>query len=366
MKTTKQFITEAQIKHTNKYEYPDPYINSATKIRIICKKHGEFWQTPNKHLSGCGCNKCGGSKKLSTKEFIQKATLIHGKQYDYSKTVYINSNTKLRIICKKHGEFWQIPYNHLLNNNCPKCSGVYKPTTKEFIQKARLRHNNKYEYPDKYVNATTKIRIICKEHGEFLQTPNSHLNKQGCPLCSRQHLKNNILFNSKHFIHRAKLIHGNKYEYKEKYTGIKNKLKIICKKHGEFLQTPDSHINGKANCPKCSKNTYSQSSIFWLETIMKKKGIFIQHAENKGEYNIPTTNYKADGYCEANNTVYEFYGDCWHGNLEIYNEDEQCHPFSDECAGNLYIKTMQREQKIKKLGYNLVTIWENEFKHISL
>jgi len=293
-------------------------------------------------------------RKLTTSEFIKKANQIHNNYYNYSKSKYVNAHTKIKIICPKHGEFWQKPNNHIhLKQKCAKCIGQYKPSTKEFIQKVKKIHNNKYDYSLViYKHNRHKIKIICPHHGIFLQEPSSHLRGQNCPYCTNKKID---------FINLANKTHNNRYKYPNKYINSQTKIKIICEVHGAFYQRPCDHINKKTNCPTCARGNYSQKAISWLESIIKTENIHIQHAENKGEYNIPTTKYKADGYCEINNTIYEFYGDCWHGNLELYKEDEQCHPFSDECAGSLYIKTMQREQVIKNLGYNLITIWENDY-----
>ena len=98
------------------------YVNRKTKVCIICPKHGEFWQTPSAHLRGQGCPKCKSKKQTcTTDEFIAKAKKIHGDKYDYSKVEYVNRKTKVCIICPKHGEFWQTPNHHLSGCGCPKC-----------------------------------------------------------------------------------------------------------------------------------------------------------------------------------------------------------------------------------------------------
>jgi len=115
-------------------------------------------------------------KRLTTEEFIKKAKEIHGDRYDYSKVNYITAKTKVCIICPKHGEFWMEPVNHLSGQNCPKCVGGVRLTKEEFITKANEVHNNKYDYSKvDYVNSQTKVCIICPEHGEFWQTPEKHI-----------------------------------------------------------------------------------------------------------------------------------------------------------------------------------------------
>ena len=127
------------------------------------------------------------SKKKSNDEFIREVQLIHHNRYDYSKVKYINNKTKVCIICPDHGEFWQIPSDHLNGKGCPQCAGNVRYNKDTFVEKAKNIHNDRYDYSKvQYVNAHTKICIICTEHGEFWQTPNNHLNGNGCPLCKNR------------------------------------------------------------------------------------------------------------------------------------------------------------------------------------
>ena len=112
--TTEEFIIKAKEVHGDKYDYSKVnYINVDTKVCIICPTHGEFLQMPSSHLNGRGCPRCSGNKKLTTEEFIIKAREINGDKYDYTKVEYVNNSTKVCIICPTHGEFWQTPNGHL-------------------------------------------------------------------------------------------------------------------------------------------------------------------------------------------------------------------------------------------------------------
>jgi hypothetical protein len=93
----------------------------------------------------------------------------------------------------------------------------------------------------------------------------------------------------------------------------------------------------------------------WLTSISIQNSIDIEH-----EFKIPETLYHADGYCRDTNTIYEFHGDYWHGNPDVYASDAWNKKL-DNFMGNLYQATIIRENKIKELGYNLVTIWENDY-----
>lgn len=145
-------------------------------------------------------------RKLTKEEFVMRANEIHNNRYDYSKVNYINKHTKVCIVCPIHGEFWQTPNNHLSRNGCPKCWKKRNLTSKlsntqEFTEKARKIHGDKYDYSKViYEHSLKKICIICPKHGEFFQTPNMHLNGEGCPTCSESALEKeirNILNNKK-------------------------------------------------------------------------------------------------------------------------------------------------------------------------
>ena len=190
--TTEEFIERAREVHGDKYDYSKVEYKSAhTKVCIICPEHGEFWQTPNAHLYlKCGCSKCMKNVKGTTDEFIERSRKIHSNKYDYSKVEYINSKTKVCIICPKHGEFWQKPNGHLNGQGCPSCNKI---TSDDFIQKATLIHNGKYDYSKvDYKTAKTKVCIICPEHGEFWQAPGSHLSGKGCPHCLSSKIEDTI------------------------------------------------------------------------------------------------------------------------------------------------------------------------------
>ena len=199
--TTETFIEKSRKVHGDKYDYSKTeYVNNHTKVCIICPEHGEFWQRPQSHMDGHGCVKCYAKDcadrcSSTTKEFIEKAREVHGDKYDYSKVNYINSYTKVCIICPKHGEFWQEPKWHLKGGGCKECSLEHKSKTQSkgidwFITKAREVHGDKYDYSKvNYINKETKVCIICPKHGEFWQSPKNHLDGYGCSICGSSHLE---------------------------------------------------------------------------------------------------------------------------------------------------------------------------------
>jgi Zn finger protein HypA/HybF involved in hydrogenase expression len=188
-----KFIIKAKNKFGDKYDYIDSeYINSSTKIKIKCVEHNEYFnQIPSEHLRNkVGCNLCTRNPKVDTLFFIKKAKEIHGDRYDYNKTNYVNSNTKVSITCKKHGEFEVLPNNHY-KQNCPNCYNDNRSLTNdEFMSKANEIHGNKYDYTNVvYTSSKESIEIICKEHGRFNQIPNDHIEGKGCPKCGSKYNK---------------------------------------------------------------------------------------------------------------------------------------------------------------------------------
>ncbi len=194
---TKEFIEKTNIVHGDKYLYDEvEYINNKTKVCIICRDHGKFWQRPDAHLSqkqGCPiCSRIESDKKrrYTIEKWEQKAKLVHEGKYDYTKIVYQGSINKVCIICPEHGEFWQEANAHLQGQGCSKCEKVYNYTTEEWIEEAKKIHGKNYDYSKvNYVNAKVKVCIICPEHGEFWQLPSQPLQGTGWPICNASKLE---------------------------------------------------------------------------------------------------------------------------------------------------------------------------------
>ena len=188
--TTDEFIAKSKEKHGDKYDYSlVEYKNTNSKVKIICIKHGEFEIRPSHHKNGVGCKKCSDEliryNVLDTNKFIERSKQIHNDKFDYSLSVYTGIHKNIKIICKEHGVFEQLPNNHFKKLGCPKCSGIKKLTKEEFIERSNIIHGNKFNYDlVEYKNNSTKVKIICPIHGIFEQQPVSHMNnKSGCPNC---------------------------------------------------------------------------------------------------------------------------------------------------------------------------------------
>lgn len=195
---TKNFITKSKKLHKNKYDYSKvSYTNANIEVIIVCPIHGDFSQKPAKHYNrGHGCPKCGGTNKPSTDEFIKKAKEVHGNKYNYVPTNYKSSLEKIQIVCPVHGVFKQTPKDHLNGCGCSDCGGVPKITTKRFIVRATVIHNAKYDYSlVDYKSYNEKVTIICPIHGKFKQAPMVHFRGGGCSKCNLPGLYSERIFN---------------------------------------------------------------------------------------------------------------------------------------------------------------------------
>ena len=192
------YIQKFREVHGDKYDYSKVvYTYSKEQVEIVCREHGSFFQTPNYHLKGQDCPKCQSIQKEKRAKTIEQCLedfkRVHSSTYDYSKVSYVNSYTKVEIICKEHGSFLQTPTLHLKGQGCSQCYGNKKKDTKQCIEDFKKVHGDTYDYSRvQYVRSKDKVEIICKEHGSFLQTPNDHLTGHGCPKC--QVSNQNILY----------------------------------------------------------------------------------------------------------------------------------------------------------------------------
>lgn len=236
-------------------------------------------------------------RKLTQEEFIRRCIENHNCNYDYSLVEYTNVCNKIKIICKEHGIFEQRAFEHSKGSICPKCfmektinrNKILTKDTNFFIEKSSKIHNNKYDYSlSNYVKNAIPVKIICKAHGIFEQTPASHIYmKTGCPICKKL-TKNEIIirFNNKH---------NNKYDYSLfdydiKKHNTKSNINIICANHGIFNQRINHHMNG-TGCPFCRESRGEKTIIRILNKLS------INYIRQK----------KFDGCININSLLFDFY-----------------------------------------------------------
>ena len=179
------------------------YITVRCKIDGTVWQTKPNWLKAGKGCQTCYDNRRGKNRVKSLEKFIEEAREVHGDKYDYSKVVYINDTEKVCLVCRQHGEFWISPAKHLRDKQgCPTC-GRRRIDTTDFIQRAKLIHGDRYDYSKTiYQGRFIPTTIICPIHGEFLQKPDKHLSAHGRPLCKesksersiREMLKSNNIY----------------------------------------------------------------------------------------------------------------------------------------------------------------------------
>ena len=340
---TLEFLQKLKDKgHWNDdYDYSEvEYKNAHTNIKIICNKHGVFSPKPMSLIKGSKCLKCSindrkGKSKYSSNEIVEKFKEIHNNLYDYSKVVYKTTHSKVKIICKEHGVFEQSPKSHLRGSGCPNCNGSVNYTTTSFLNtlKSKGYWNDDYDYTEViYVNAKTpvilfnkltrtrhkvnsfsllnknskcviqnaidktdffikssklihgdiydysstkyvpgkKVKIGCAKHGVFEQAPSKHLNGSGCNSCGNESIGNKLRSTDEEVIQKFKIIHSDLYDYSlVKYSNTHENVSIVCKIHGVFEQSPGSHLSG-SGCPTCNRGWSTKSVVNFVNDIQNE------------------------------------------------------------------------------------------------
>jgi hypothetical protein len=310
-----EFLNKAKLVHGDLFDYTKTvYEKSCKKVVVICKVHGDFLVTPNKHLGGGGCPICANNSRKTVEHFFSQAIDVHGTTYDYSRVQYTNTNSKVEIVCPVHGSFLQTPKKHLSGQGCEKCgrkkTGEAKTVPfEEFVRQAKIAHDNRYEYlKETYINFSSKVGVVCKKHGIFYTQANDHVlrNVHGCEKCYREVRKErDELTMFPNFLKRAFKIHGDLYDYsKVVYKGAKERVEILCKEHGSFYQTPHVHTYDKCGCPSCS-HTISKAQVELEE--------YIHSLDVKTIRNHSLSNGKEiDIFCPDLKIGFEYNGLYWH------------------------------------------------------
>jgi hypothetical protein len=357
------FIERCKRVHGDRYGYELVcYTRAADLVKIICHEHGVFSQRANNHLHGQGCPECRRKQITKTQSnFIEEAIVVHGNKYNYNLSKYINGHSKIIILCPFHGKFKQLPQNHLSGRGCPHCFHENnRLSLQEFIERANIIHHSKYDYSFvKLTLSSDKINIYCPLHDKcFEQVASIHLSGRGCSDCGYETVTKKLMKSCDSFIEEAITIHGNKYDYsKVDYQGMQNKIEIICAKHGSFYQRPTDHIFDGNGCPKCSYRV-SYVETEWLDSI----NIPDDKWHRQVRLSVNGRIIIADGFMPETNTIYEFYGDKWHGNPKVYDHSDIKAILGSKPYSVLYQNTMDRERLIKNAGYNLITIWESDWR----
>jgi hypothetical protein len=350
------------------------YKNAHTRVLCVCSSCKWQWPAKPMHLMKkdrpTSCPKCAG-KEYTQEDFIILSEEKYGKGvFKYNLLVFINMKTPVILICRLGHQFETSPEVHLRAESlggCKECQACAcslrnSYTQGQWVELAHSKHDSYYTYERTVYNGSgEKVIITCPRHGDFEQMPTSHLCGCGCPACGIERSAQSKFLTDEdisYIFAKARNIHSGRYEYIRIFP-IEGRLYIEmrCTKHDVISQRLDHHLHDHG-CMLCT-HQYSKEQLESLTyySITRYRGML--HAENGGEYKIPHTKYKADGFHTETNTVLEHHGDFWHGG-DDYNPLD-INPRTGTTYGALREKTNGKEAEIKRLGYNLVVIWGGEW-----
>jgi hypothetical protein len=228
-------------------------------------------------------------------------------------------------------------------------------TKAEFESKLMERWEDRILLVGRYVDLSTSTSFECVAHGMFENKPEILLQtKHGCPHCWEAVRGMSLRLTQEEFEVKARLAHGNKYQY-GRFTTTDTKIVITCPKHGVFTQNAGNHLSGMG-CPCCGLHKV-ESQNSWLDAMG------LPPDQREVWLTVGDKRIKADGYDPSTRTVYEFWGDFWHGNPKLYNK-EDINPATNTTFGELYERTLNKRRLITDHGYSLVEIWEDDWRRI--
>lgn len=286
------FLEKAIKFHGDRYDYSNVnYINSLTKVKILCKIHGEFEQTPKIHYKS-NCPKCGRDSQInfskkSKEQFILESKKLYGEKYNYSLVEYINNKTPVEISCGSCGIFKVRPDLHLRGKSCDCFKRKTKSTDKEmFLEEVVKLYGDKYSYKNTEIhNSKGKIKVDCNQHGEFIISVQSHLNGQKCPKCAIENYTAIRAKTTEEFVLEAAKIHGDNCDYTNTiYKTAKDKVTVRCTIHNNFFSIlPINHLSG-TTCRKCFSEKLSKALKGKEGTCGYTKTRYIKQANGREAY----------------------------------------------------------------------------------
>ena len=345
--TQEGFLDKVKTVHGDKYDYSkSKYQDAKTKIVITCKVHGDFKQQANSHLSGCGCPKCkntatGDRSRMSAEKFISRCVEMHGDKYNLSKVLYSGMAKKIEVICPSHGSFFPTAGNFVgLGSGCPDCgrkaAGLKsRESLEHYVKKARVKHGDKFSYNGvTYRGSSAYLSITCPEHGEFEQLAQDHIKGIGCAKCSFP------MWDQATFVSLANIVHSGKYSYNNaRYSKAQENTEITCPIHGPFWQTPNSHVNDSAGCPRCASVGPSTGQLEIAEFLGKTTEVIL-------EKRLSESNKRLDMFLPEHSLAVEYHGLVWHSTK-----------FSTEPR-----KDFIKHQLASSEGIRTIHIYEDEWK----
>lgn len=345
------------------------YSGASVKIKHKCALCGHIWSTQPASLTlpnhVCGCPKCAyrlngdqirGKFWKNTKEHKLDVKVKHGDSITVL-DAYQGISTPIRYRCTNCKSILKTTPSRILRLQNVTCCSRYptqKLTTAHYLEK--LQSVGSLMRPEEeYTSRTAKMLHRCLNCGTVKALfPNNLLNGTRCTTCRETPISE--------YVEKARAANQNcDYDYSAlTYKPTRGKIEIICKLHGPFKVSSNYHLRGYG-CRSCHPANRSKPAIDWIEKeAYSRRMKNVQHANNGGEFTLPGTKIRVDGYHASTKTVFEFHGSYWHGDPKKFKAGDRNH-FSIKSARQLYRETLDRDKTIRSMGYRLVVMWESDY-----
>ena len=384
MKKVNEITFKKYLKGKNLYELKGEYLGRVNKIEMFChhqdvfgNTHGTYFANPVDimHSKTCYCPKCGGTHKMTTKEFIVKANYIHNNYFLYDKTEYKGANEKIVVTCPIHGDFEVKANNHLNGANCKQCqlekrqhqinklpkvnAATVKLTQEQVIERIKKYHSDYGFDKLKYVNYRIPIILTCPIHGDFSIAPSKALIGRGCRHCARNMPKNTEIF-----IKESKEIHQEgTFDYSMcEYKSIHTKVTLKCNKCGAIFKVePSNHLTYKHGCPCCKISKLEREIKILLEAnninfIQQKQ--FDWLGRQSLDFYLPQYNIAIECQGIQHFEPCEFFGGEKKFNKNIENDKKKFHLCNENNIKLLYYSNLKVDNE------NIITDKEVLLKQI--
>jgi hypothetical protein len=359
---TKEFKTRATQLHGDSLDFSQAeYTGPKQRLTVVCRAHGAFLAFPYNTLAGSGCGPCRAeaAHTTATAVFTQKFAEVHGGRYALVGGDYVNSGTKVAVVCGDHGPFTITPGNALAGKGCPKCAGRARGLASRarsslygsgmWEQAARAVHGDCYTYPHEFKGHHAYHTIVCPMHGEFLQQANNHLAGYGCMECKGEKHRTRCAADAavagEQFVAKAREVHGNTYTYENaEYTTAMVKLRVTCPTHGDFSVNPNSHLAG-VGCARCTHRVSKAEQE--IGGFLESHGLVVEYQHKFGKQSI-------DLWVPSHGIGIEHHGEWFH--RDRVREGDGAAPRRP---------TLHREKldAARAAGARLIQLWGTDWAH---
>lgn len=299
--------------------------------------------------------------KLTAKEFNSKIQRVFGRTLSlYGE--YNGTKKPISVLCSKCKTVTTKSSQSglFLTKGCSHCSGSVRINQTTYLQRLDGFPDRQLHLVGTVVNSRVPVEHVCLVcDGEFLLSPIRVSTSKGrCPSCNLKRAKTTKQYNEelKELGSTLRCVG----EYVNQSIQVAHRCSTCSRK---YLNTPQSALATKGKCKLCGFGAnYSNMANDWLKAVSAASKLRFQTILDGQEFTIPDTNYKVDGYNKRLKVALEFYGDKFHGNVKLFDRDYPCHPFNPNLlTGDLYDQTKRRERVIRKKGFGLITLWENQW-----